>query len=122
MKLTRLAIAVLLLMASGAAGAQSATDVGCLLLSNAFAQSAKDATAQKAALAASYFYLGRLGPQATAAQLKELFESQSKTITDATAGNMMNACIKEIQAKTQLVESLAPAQSKPQAQQQPKNR
>ena len=118
MKLTRLAIAASLLMTGGAAAAQSATDAGCLLVSNAFAQNAKDANAQKAAMAASYFYLGRIGPQATAAQLRALFESQAKTITETTAGNMMNACVDEIQAKTKLVESLSPPA--PPAQQKPK--
>jgi hypothetical protein len=110
MTLTRIVIAAVLLTTSGAAAAQSATDAGCFLLSNAFAQSSKDANAQKAAEAASYFYLGRIGSQATAAQLKTLFDDQAKKITDATAPAMMTACVKELQAKAALVQSLAPKQ------------
>jgi hypothetical protein len=118
----RIAIAFALLITSSATTAQSATDASCFLLSNAFAQSTKDANAQKAAEAASYFYLGRIGNRATAAQLKALFDAQAKAITDATAPTMMNACIKELQAKADLVQSLAPkeAAQPPQAQQPPK--
>jgi hypothetical protein len=113
MTLMRIMLAAALLTASGAAAAQTATDAGCFLLSNAFARNAKDANTQKAAEAAVYFYLGRIGSQATAAQLKALFDSQAKTITDATAPAMMNACVKELQSKADLVQSLAP---KPAAQ------
>lgn len=119
MNLTRFAIAAALLTTSGTAAAQSATDAGCFLVSNAFAQNSTDANSKQAAEAASYFYLGRIGSQATAAQLKALFEKQAKTITDATAPTMMNACMKELQAKAELVQSLAPKQP-PQAQQPPK--
>jgi hypothetical protein len=120
--LTRIAIAAALLTTSGAAAAQTATDASCFLLSNVFARSSSDAGAKKAAEAASYFYLGRIGSQATAAQLKALFDKQAGTITDATAPTMMAACIKELQSKAQLVQSLAPKQptQPPQAQQPPK--
>jgi hypothetical protein len=110
MILTRIAFAAALLATSGAAAAQSATDANCFILSNAFAQNAKEPNAQKAAEAASYFYLGRIGSHASAAQLKALFDAQAKTITDATAPAMMSDCIKELQAKADLVQSLAPKQ------------
>ena len=109
MKAHRIALALTLLLTSGAAVAQTATDAQCLLLSNVFAKNAKDANAQKAAEAALYFYLGRIGEHATAAQLKTLFDAQGKGITDATAGNLMNACLQNLQSKVQLVQSLAPA-------------
>ncbi len=112
MKATTIAIAGALLLSSGAAAAQSATDAQCIILSNAFAKNSKDANAQKLAESAFYFYLGRLGDSSTPAQLKTLFEAQSKTITDATAGNMMNACIKPLQAKVQMLQSLSPAPQK----------
>ena len=40
--------------------AQSANDLQCLLVSNAFAKNATDANQQKAAEASLYFYLGRV--------------------------------------------------------------
>jgi len=114
MNLTRLTVGVALLLTSGGAAAQTATDVRCLILSNGFANNSKDANAQKAAEAASFFYLGRVGSQATAAQLKALLETEMKTITQANAAAMMNDCMKELDAKTQLVQGLSP-QPKPPA-------
>jgi hypothetical protein len=108
MKLTRIAIAATLLLTGGAAVAQSATDIQCMILSNAFARNAKDPNAQKAAEAALYFYLGRVADSATPAHLKTLLDAQEKTITDATAGGLMNNCVKAIQAKVQMLQSLAP--------------
>jgi hypothetical protein len=113
MKTTYLALAAALLATGGAASAQSATDARCLILSNAFAQQAKEADAQKMAQASLYFYLGRVGSQ-SAPQLKTLLEAQAKTITDANAGNLMNDCVKDVRTKMELMQSLngpAPAQS-----------
>jgi hypothetical protein len=112
MKTMTIAIAGALLVSSGAAAAQSASDAQCIILSNAFAKNSKDANAQKLAESAFYFYLGRMADNATQAHLKTLFEQQAKTITDATAGNMMNACIKPLQAKVQMLQSLAPPPQK----------
>src|ERR1041385_9448864 len=108
MKTATIALAAALLMTSGAAAAQSATDAQCILLSNVFAQAAKTPEAQKAAQASFYFYLGRIGAQATAAQLKTLFDAQGKTITDAKAAEMMNACVKTVETRVDLLQSLAP--------------
>lgn len=113
MKAFRIAIAASLLMTSGVAAAQSATDARCILLSNVFAQQAKDENAKKAAEASLYFYLGRIGSGATAAQMKALFEAQGKTITNATAGPMMNDCAKGVQTKLDLLNSISPQQAKP---------
>ena len=114
MNVTRIAFATALLASGGAAVAQSATDAGCILVSNAFAQQSKDPQAQKLAEAAMYFYLGRIGDRETPAQLKALFDAQAKTITDATASTMMNACVKNFQAKMEMMQGIA-AQSKPSA-------
>jgi hypothetical protein len=108
MKSLRIALAASLLMTGAAASAQSATDVRCILLSSAFAKQNQDANAQKLAEAAFYFYLGRIGASATPAQLKALFDQQAKTLSDSTAGGLMNACAKEFQSKVQLLDSLAP--------------
>lgn len=109
MKLISIAIAATLLLSGSAAAAQSASDVQCIILSNVFAKNSKDANAQKLAESAFYFYLGRLPDSATAAQLKPIVEAQEKAITDATAGPTMNNCVKAIQAKVQMLQSLSPA-------------
>ena len=116
MNALRTAAGAILLLMSAAAGAQSVTDAQCLLLSNAFAKDAKDPNAQKAAEIAGYFYLGRVGEHATAAQLKTLLEQAAKSITDANAGPPMTACVKAIQDKVQLVQSLGPSSPAPAAQ------
>jgi len=100
--------AAALLMTTGAASAQSANDIKCMILSNAFAKNTKDPDSQKAAEAALYFYLGRVPDGASPSQLKTLLDTQGKTLTDATAGAMMNACVKTIENKVQMLQSLAP--------------
>ena len=107
MKIISIAVAAALLATSGAAPAQSANDARCILLASAFAKQDKDENAQKLAEATFYFYLGRVASQETAAQLKTLFAAQAKTLTDATAGEGMNNCVKEFQGKIQLINSLA---------------
>jgi hypothetical protein len=118
MKLLTVGIAAAALATSTAAAAQSRSDIGCLLISNAFARNAKDPDAQKTAQAAAYFYLGRIGDRTTAAQLKTMLEAQSKTINDKTAPTMMSACAAAIATKVRLLESLSPAAPA----QQPKGR
>ncbi|HEX5239264.1 MAG TPA: hypothetical protein VFW39_12480 [Sphingomicrobium sp.] len=117
MNTLRIALGATLLMTGAAASAQSASDARCILLSNAFAQQAKTGDAQKLAEASFYFYLGRISANATAAQIKTLFDQQAKSVTDATAGGIMDSCAKEFKAKVDLVESLG---SKPQPATTPK--
>ena len=119
MKFTAIALGAALLATGGAASAQSGTDARCMMLSNIFARQAKEPNAQKAAEASLYFYLGRIGPNATTAQIKALFDAQAKTITQANAGTLMGDCAKAVQTKVDLLQSLAPPQP-PQAQQPPK--
>jgi len=114
MIVTRIAFAFALLMTGAAAGAQTATDAGCILVSNAFAQQSKDPKAQKLAEASMYFYLGRISDRETPAQLKALLDARAKTITDATASTMMNACVKAFEAKMEMMQGIA-AESKPAA-------
>ena len=109
MKATHLTLAAALLASSGAAAAQTATDAQCLIVSNAFAQGAKDADQRKTAEATLYFYLGRIGERMTSTQLKSLFDTEAKTLTDKTAGATMNKCVQAVQSKVQLLESLSPA-------------
>jgi hypothetical protein len=111
MKALSIALAAALLATSGGASAQSASDAQCIVLSNAFAGQAKDAQAKELAEASLYFYLGRVG-NVTAAQLKASLDSQAKTLTQATAGPAMNKCAAAIQAKVDLLKTIA-APAKP---------
>ena len=113
MKSLRIALAAALLTTGTAASAQSATDARCLILSNALANQGKDDNSKKIGESSFYFYLGRIGQNATAAQLKTLFEQQGKTITDATAQNLMTACANSIEEKVKLVQSISSQQQQP---------
>ena len=116
MKSLRIALGAALLASGAAASAQTATDARCVLLSSAYAKQNQDANAQKVAEASYFFYLGRIAPGATAAQLKALFDEQAKGITDANAGGLMNSCAKEFQAKVEMINNLGgppPAASTP---------
>lgn len=112
----RIALATALAMSSGA-GAQTATDAGCLILSNVFAQKATDPQVKKIAESAFYFYLGRVADRTTAPQMKTLLDQQAKAITDATATTMMKSCMQTLQSRSDLVQSLStaapPAPTKP---------
>lgn len=115
MKALKIALATALLTTAGAAAAQTAGDVQCILVSNAYAGQAKDADAKQIAEASIFFYLGRISNQMTAAQLKALLDAQSKTLTQANAGPTMNKCAAGVQAKVEMLQSLAPkpASAKP---------
>jgi hypothetical protein len=121
MTISRIAIAAALLVTSAAAAAQSATDARCILLANAFAQQSKDAQAKKIAEDSLYFYLGRIAGQPTTAQMKAAMDAQAKTLTDANAGTLMGECVKAVQAKVQLLQTVA-AQAQPAKPAQPQGR
>ena len=114
MKALNIALATALLATGQAAAAQTASDAQCIILSNAYAGQAKDAKAKEIAEAAVYFYLGRVGNQTTAAQLKALLDGQSKTITQTNAGPAMQKCAAAIQVKVDMLKALAgPAKPAP---------
>jgi hypothetical protein len=114
MKALPILAATALLATGSAATAQSASDLQCIVVSNAYAAQAKEPRAQKVAQASVYFYLGRIANSMTAAQLKAGLEAQAKTLTDASAPGIMNNCAAAIQAKVTMLESLA-APAKPAA-------
>ena len=116
MKFSHIAIGAALLAPASSVTAQTATDANCILVANAFAKNSKDANEQKAAEAALYFYLGRVKDSETGPQLKALFDSSSKTLSNANAGTTMQACMKTFQGKIMLLQSLAPAQAAQPAQ------
>ena len=116
MKAAPIALAASFLLATAPARAQTATDAGCLVLSNVFAQKAADPQVKKLAEAAFYFYLGRVADRTTAPQLKALLDAQSKSITDATASTMMKNCMQALQSRANLLQSLAPPPAQQPAQ------
>jgi len=118
MKALPLALAAVLVSTGTAASAQTASDIRCLVVSNAFAAGAKDADQKKGAEAALYFYLGRIGDGMAPARLKTLLDTETKALSDKTAGAAMDSCVEAIQARIKMMQSLAP----PQAQQQPQGR
>lgn len=130
MKFMHFAIAAALLAPAGSVAAQTATDAKCILVANAFAKNTKDANSQRAAEAALYFYLGRVKDGATAAQLRALFDAQTKTLTNENAGPTMDACVKDIQTRISLLQQIstssgaAPAQpaTPPSTQKKPEGR
>ncbi len=67
-------------LVSTACLAQSADDVRCLLLSNAFAQGANTAEAKKAGQTGALFYLGKIDGRWNDAQLRAAIAQQQKTI------------------------------------------
>jgi hypothetical protein len=107
MKLAHIAIAAALIAPAGTAAAQSQSDARCILVANAFSKNSKDANSAKAAEAASYFYLGRVSEGMSAAQLKALFEAASKGLTNENAGSTMEACVKPIQARITMLQSIS---------------
>lgn len=118
MKSIHLALSAALLATSAAAAAQSANDARCIVLATAFANQSKDANQQKIAEDSLYFYLGRIAGQPTTAQMKAVMDAEAKTLNDTNAGALMGECVKAVQAKVQLLQTLA-AQSPPPAPTKP---
>jgi hypothetical protein len=86
------------------AAAQATGDVKCLMASNLFSKAAKDPKARTVAEAAKYFYLGRVSGRLNEQQLRAQMQTQSKTITRANAGNVMNACTRQMQSGAAMIE------------------
>lgn len=112
MKLFPMVAAATALAWGTAATAQSSSDARCIVLSSAFARGGPNEQAKQLAQAALNFYLGRVSPTASSAQLKAQFDQQMATINDANDGQLMGECIKNFQAVVSRVDNIA-AQSKP---------
>src|SRR3954449_6647220 len=108
MKAAPIALAAVLLLPGAPANAQTATDAGCLIISNVFAQKAAEPEVKKIAEDTFYFYLGRVSDRTTAPQLKALLDAQAKTITETTATGMMKNCVQTLQNRSELMQSLTP--------------
>jgi hypothetical protein len=109
----RLALAAVLVCSSTAVSAQSATDAGCLILSNAFADKAPEPGVKKIAEDTYYFYLGRIADRMTAPQLRALLDAQSKVIAKSNPSLMMKNCVMALQTRSQLMDSLSATPAAP---------
>ena len=90
------ALAALAAMGPAQALAQdSNSDIRCLLVSNVFSKSAKEAKAKELANSAKLFYAGRVSAL-SAAQMEAGFVSQEKAVTPQNAAATMNACAQAI--------------------------
>ena len=107
MKPLSITLAAALLVTSGASAAQSGTDARCIVLATGFANHPKDANQQKIAEDSLYFYLGRVGGHANAAEFKAALDAQAKTITDANAASLMAECVAAVKTSVQLLQSVA---------------
>lgn len=92
---------------TAAVKAPAPTTAGCLLVSNAFANSSTDDKDRTLARASLYFFMGRIDNGTTAAQLKAAFAAQERVINNANASEVMNECLKLVQAKSDLLKSVA---------------
>ena len=101
--------AILMLAALMAAPAMAQTadqDVRCLIVSNIFSQSEKDAGKRQVASAARLFYLGRVDARVAGPALKTSLMAQAKGITAENAGPAMTACARSMQGKMAALQAL----------------
>lgn len=82
-----------------------ATTVNCLLASNVFAQRATDPKQKELAQQMLLFYLGRLEPRTSSAQLKSSLKLALDGLKTTSAGPLMNNCLSEFRAKAQMFET-----------------
>lgn len=92
------------LFVSAPATAQANNDVRCLMASNLFSRAAKDPKARTVAEAGKYFYLGRISGRLSEQQVRAQMQAESKTLTAKSAGNVMNACLRQMQSGAAMVQ------------------
>lgn len=108
-------IGIFIALAAIAAPAAAQTvndDARCLLVSSAYARSAKDPKARQVAQATSAFYLGRVDGRYPAPALKTALAAQEKQLTVAGAPAAMNACAARVGQVEARLQALAPAPGK----------
>ena len=95
--------------ARGAAAAQvpTPTTAGCLLVSNAFSKHATEEKVRPIAESVLYFFLGRIDPGTTTGQLKMALLQQGRLINSANATGLFNACLRQVQANGQMLQTAA---------------
>jgi hypothetical protein len=84
----------------------TASDVKCLLVSNAFAKAAKEAKAKQLAQTAMLFYGARVSALPTA-RMRETLLAQRKLITPANAGTTMTACARSMEGSLRNLQTVS---------------
>lgn len=92
------------LSASTPASAQPTNDLKCLLASNLYSIAAKDEKMRKLAEANKYYYLGRVSTHLNEQQIRGQMQAQGKTITQANAGSVMQACVGQMRKAAATIE------------------
>ena len=100
------ATAGVMLLATPALAQDAASDVRCLLVSNAFAATEKDTPRKQFAIESAHFFFGRIDAQMSAAQLKAQILTVGKTLTPQTMVTTMNACAQRLRAKQQMMQAI----------------
>ena len=83
-----------------------ATTAACLIVSNIFAKHSTGEKERSLAQSALYFFIGRIDDRTTAEQLKLELKQQHQLITGANAAALMNACVRQMQAKSQMLQAV----------------
>jgi hypothetical protein len=95
-----------LLLAAPASAQSVDDDVRCLILGTVFQGGAKEPAAKQAASAAALYFLGRVSARVPSGELKRRYLSQAGRLKAQTAGPMMNACFKQMQAQGRAVDAV----------------
>lgn len=104
----RYLIAAAALLVAPAAIAQTPNeDVRCLIASNIFANSEKDAAKRQAAGAARLFYLGRVDARVSGGSLPNALTTEARGISAANVGPIMTGCIKSMQGKMTALQAIS---------------
>jgi hypothetical protein len=93
------------LWTSSVAAQPAHNDVQCLLVSNLFAQSGKDAKAKTVGQAGAFFYLGRVDGRMSADRLKAAVQEQQKTLKAANAAAIMTRCARRMETSVRSIQS-----------------
>ena len=105
----RVILVLAALMAAPALAQTAEQDVRCLIVSNIFSQTEKDAGKRQVANAARLFYLGRVDARIAGPALRNTLVAQAKGITAENAGPAMTACARSMQGKMAALQALSQA-------------
>jgi hypothetical protein len=106
---TPLAFAGVLAITAPLSAQTAAQDVQCLMASNIFSQTEKDAGRKRIAETAKLFYLGRVDARLSGGQLRDTMSAQAKSITANNVGPIMTGCAKTMQTKMAAVQAIGEA-------------
>ena len=102
-------ITSILVALAGAAHAEPPVNenIRCIMLSNLYANGAKDEHLREIASDSRFFYLGRIADSMTEAQIKAAAIAEGKTISNANAGAEMNRCAEPMIARAKLMSAVS---------------